>query len=181
MADNNLVWADLEMTGLDPDTDQIIEIATIITDKDLNVIAEGPELIIHCQEDRLQKMDDWNTNQHRKSGLWDACIESKVLVSDAETATLEFIKDHVPQGKSPLCGNSIWQDRRFIAKWMGRIDQYLHYRTIDVSTIKELNRLWYPSIPSFEKKGLHRAKDDILQSIDELRYYQKNLFTENHS
>lgn len=171
-----LVWIDLEMTGLDPDQDQIIEIATIVTDSQLNIIADGPDLVIHCPEERLQKMDSWNRKHHRKSGLWNQCIGSELTVQDAEQQTLEFLKRHLKPRESPLCGNSIWQDRRFLAKGMAHLDQFLHYRIIDVSTLKELGLRWYPQVNKYEKKGLHRALDDIRESIAELQYYKEHFF-----
>lgn len=177
MKDNsNIVWMDLEMTGLDPLQDEIIEIATLITDKELNIIAEGPEIIINQPESRFEKMDDWNQNQHTKSGLWEKVIASKVTVDQAEKQTLDFIKEYTNPRKAPLAGNSIWQDRRFITIHMKEMDQYLHYRMIDVSTIKELGTRWYDDMESYKKKGSHRAMDDIRESIEELKFFRKNLF-----
>ena len=171
-----LVWMDLEMTGLDPDTDEIIEIASLITDGSLNVIATGPEIIIHQPAERFEKMDDWNKSQHSKSGLWDKVLTSKISVEDAEKLTLSFIKQHVSKGKAPLCGNSIWQDRRFITKYMPNIDNYLHYRMVDVSSIKEVTNRWYPELTGFPKKESHRALDDIIESVNELKFYKVNVF-----
>ena len=172
-----LVWMDLEMTGLDPDKDAIIEIATIITDSDLNVVAEGPEIAIHQEPERFALMDDWNKEQHTKSGLWQKVLNSKISISEAEAETLAFIKRFVGPKESPLCGNSIWQDRRFIYKHMPLVDAYLHYRMIDVSTVKELSRRWYGENGKFTKdKGLHRALEDIRESVEELKFYRQKLF-----
>ena len=179
MADSKLVWMDLEMTGLDPDTDQIIEIATIITDSALNTIVQGPEIVIHCPLERLEKMDDWNREHHKKSGLWEACIASDVDLQKAEETTLDFIKYHLKKGESPLCGNSIWQDRRFLAKLMPTLDSYLHYRIIDVSTIKELGQRWYPRVSKFRKSDQHRALEDIQESIGELKFYREQFFAKS--
>jgi oligoribonuclease len=172
-----MVWMDLEMTGLDPDQDEIIEIATLITDAELNVIAEGPELVIHQPEKRFAKMDDWNQEHHTKSGLWAAVLKSEISMADAEQQTLAFLKQHIGERTSPLCGNSIWQDRRFLARHMPRLEAYLHYRLVDVSTIKELTRRWYPDLGAYSKKVLsHRALDDIRESIAELKFYREKLF-----
>jgi oligoribonuclease len=177
MKDNsNIVWMDLEMTGLDPLQDEIIEVATLITDKELNIIAEGPEIVINQPESRFAKMDDWNQNQHTKSGLWEKVLASKVTAEQAEKETLEFIKKYTNPRKAPLAGNSIWQDRRFITIHMKSLDQYLHYRMIDVSTIKELGTRWYSDLQSYQKKGSHRAMDDIRESIGELQHFRKQLF-----
>ena len=172
-----LVWMDLEMTGLDPEKDTIIEIATIITDGDLNVVAEGPEIAIHQPAERFAQMDDWNKEQHTKSGLWQKVLASKVSLAEAEAQTLAFIKRFVGPRESPLCGNSIWQDRRFIARYMPLVDAHLHYRLIDVSTVKELTRRWYGDEVKYTKeKGLHRALDDIRESVDELKFYRQHIF-----
>lgn len=174
----NLVWIDMEMTGLDPRHDKIIEIATIITDGDLNVVAEGPNMVLHLPESRLQKMDEWNREHHQKSGLWEAVVKSKITLKEAEQATLEFIREHCTEKKSPLCGNSIHHDRRFIAEHMPVIDQYLHYRIIDVSSVKDLVKRWYPKTTKEapKKQEKHRALDDIRESIEELTFYRKHFF-----
>lgn len=173
-----LIWIDMEMSGLDPEKDVILEVATIITTGSLEIIAEGPDLVIHHDKDLLEGMDDWNREHHRKSGLWNAVLDSTVGLDEAGRQTLEFITQHSQPRKSPLCGNSIWQDRRFIAKYMKPVDQYLHYRMIDVSTIKELARRWHPGVldKKSKKKGNHRALDDIRESIEELKFYKDNLF-----
>ena len=174
----NLVWMDLEMTGLDSETDVIIEMATLITDLELNVIETGPEIIIHQSAERFAKMDSWNQTQHTKSGLWAKVLTSTITQDEAEKMTLDFIKQHCGPRESPLCGNSIWQDRRFIAKHMKLLDEYLHYRLVDVSSVKILGKIWYPaeSDKGKSKKNSHRALDDIKESIEELRYYRKILF-----
>lgn len=167
---------DLEMTGLDVDKDAILEIATVITDLDLNVLDEGPVLAIQHPEERLEQMDDWNRTHHSSSGLWQRVVESEVCLEEAEAVTLEFVSKHVDPQQSPLCGNSIWQDRRFLARHMPTLERYLHYRVIDVSTLKELARYWAPRIfNQVKKEGTHRALDDIRESIEELRLYRENL------
>jgi oligoribonuclease len=175
---DKLVWMDLEMTGLDSDRDVIIEMATLITDKDLNVIAEGPEIIIQRPAELFQTMDSWNQEHHKKSGLWDKVVSSTISQDQAEQLTLDFIKQHTGARESPLCGNSIWQDRRFIAKHMKQLDAFLHYRLIDVSTLKILGKIWHPAAVATtnEKKSTHRALDDIRESIEELRFYRSTLF-----
>ena len=172
----NLIWIDLEMTGLDTDNDYIIEIATVITDNQLNTLAEGPVMAIHQEDSILQAMDEWNTRQHTKSGLVDRVRNSKHSVSDAENLTLEFVKKFVPQKVSPMCGNSICQDRRFLHRLMPRLEQYFHYRNLDVSTLKELAKRWYPNQKSFDKESSHLALDDIRDSINELKYYRDTFF-----
>ncbi|MBE1162810.1 oligoribonuclease [Dyella acidiphila] len=172
--EDNLIWIDLEMTGLDTDNDSILEIATIVTDKDLVILAEGPVFAIRHEEERLERMDTWNRNQHRRSGLWDQVVTSSVTHAEAERATLEFLRQWIPTGKSPMCGNSICQDRRFMHRQMPLLERYFHYRNLDVSTLKELARRWAPAIcRGFAKESAHTALSDIRDSIDELRYYRQ--------
>ena len=172
--EDNLIWLDLEMTGLDPDTDSILEIATIVTDKTLNVLAEGPEFAVRHPLERLEAMDDWNRNQHRKSGLWQRVIESTTDMAMAEAATVEFLAAWVPPGKSPMCGNSICQDRRFLHRLMPRLEAFFHYRNLDVSTIKELARRWAPEVhKGLTKESAHTAMADTRDSIAELSYYRQ--------
>ena len=174
--EGKLVWMDLEMTGLDVDTDTIIEIATLITDDDLNEIATGPTLAIHTSEDQLATMDDWNQKHHAESGLLPRVRESEVTLIEAEARTLAFLEQHVAPNASPLCGNSIWQDRRFLARHMPTLENYLHYRLIDVSTVKELARRWHPTAyTTFTKRNTHRALDDIRESIAELAHYRRSF------
>lgn len=174
---DRLVWMDLEMTGLDCERDTILEIATLITTNDLDVVAEGPVLVIHHPRAVLDGMDRWNREHHETSGLAARVLESKTSMAEAEALTLEFVKAHCPERSSPLCGNSIHQDRRFLSRYMPRLDAYLHYRNIDVSTVKELVRRWYPSGPVMpEKKHAHLALDDIRESIAELRFYRRHFF-----
>ena len=173
-----LVWIDLEMTGLNPEVDVILEIATIITDNQLAIIAEGPALIIHQPHSALAVMDDWVRNQHTKTGLIDAVIKSSMTIAVAQEETLDFIKVHCPPKDAILSGNSVWQDRTFLRKSMPRIVEYLHYRIIDVSSIKELAKRWYPKSPfiKFEKPDTHRALQDVRGSIKELGHYRKYFF-----
>jgi oligoribonuclease len=172
-AETRLIWIDLEMTGLDPDRDSIIEIATLVTDSDLNVLAEGPELAIHHPVERLQAMDDWNRETHSKSGLWQRVVESKVSMAEAEQRTLEFLRLWVPAGKSPICGNSICQDRRFLYREMPDLERYFHYRNLDVSTLKELAKRWAPEVASgLKKASAHTALSDIRESVAELAHYR---------
>ena len=171
--EDNLIWIDLEMTGLDPDHDSILEIATVVTDKDLNVLAEGPEFAIRHAVERLEAMDDWNRNQHRKSGLWQRVLASTIDIRTAEALTVEFLAQWIAAGKSPICGNSICQDRRFLHRLMPRLERYFHYRNLDVSTIKELARRWSPDVSrGFSKESTHTALSDVRDSIAELRYYR---------
>lgn len=173
---DNLIWIDLEMTGLNPERDRIIEIATIVTDSDLNVIAEGPVFAIHQADELLNGMDEWNTRQHHGSGLVKRIKESDVSERRAEEETLAFLKQHTIDGKSPMCGNSVWQDRRFLARYMPELEKYFHYRLIDVSTLKELAKRWVPKIyDGLQKESQHLALDDIRDSIDELRYYRETF------
>ncbi len=173
---NALVWIDLEMTGLDPDNDRIIEIATIVTDSNLNVVAEGPVLAIYQPESVLAGMDQWNRTTHGESGLIDKVRRSEISEAEAETVTLEFIGRLVTRNRSPLCGNSVCQDRRFLIRYMPRLESYLHYRNLDVSTLKELARRWIPELyGGLQKRNTHRALDDIRESIQELRYYRANF------
>jgi len=172
--EDNLIWIDLEMTGLDTDNDSILEIATIVTDKDLTILAEGPVFAIRHSLDRLEAMDTWNRNQHRRSGLWDQVVASNTTHAAAEQATLNFLKQWVLPGKSPMCGNSICQDRRFMHREMPQLERFFHYRNLDVSTLKELARRWAPTIGrGFAKESAHTALSDIRDSIDELRYYRQ--------
>ena len=174
--DDNLIWIDLEMTGLDTDNDSILEIATIVTDKELNVLAEGPVFAIRHEVDRLESMDSWNRNQHSKSGLWQQVLDSTTDHAQAEQATLEFLKTWTPAGKSPMCGNSICQDRRFLHRQMPRLEKYFHYRNLDVSTLKELARRWAPHVLSgVSKEAAHTALSDVRDSIAELRHYRRHL------
>jgi len=176
--DENLIWVDLEMTGLDPDTDTVIEIATIVTDAQLNILAEGPMLAIHAPDEVLTAMDEWNTTHHQASGLWQRVQQSTHTLDSAAAETIAFLESWVPAGQSPMCGNSICQDRRFMVRTMPTLEAYFHYRNIDVSTIKELVRRWQPDIgPGFTKKNNHLALDDIHESIEELIYYRTHVFT----
>ncbi|HQU16742.1 MAG: oligoribonuclease [Chromatiales bacterium 21-64-14] len=173
----NLIWIDLEMTGLDTDRDHILEIATIVTDSRPEILAEGPVLAIHQTDAVLEQMDNWNQNQHTKSGLIERVRRSRVDVEEAQLQTLEFLKLWVPANVSPMCGNSICQDRRFLHRWMPRLEQYFHYRHLDVSTLKELAKRWAPRIAAgFEKTPSHLALDDVRDSIRELRYYREQFF-----
>lgn len=172
----NLIWIDLEMTGLDTLSDFIIEIATIVTDKYLNILAEGPVFAISTLPEVLNNMDGWNTRQHRQSGLIERIRQSDVTTAQAEKATIEFLRQHVPPGKSPMCGNSICQDRRFMARLMPKLEAYFHYRNLDVSSIKELASRWRPDIlSSLDKKGAHLAMEDTRDSIAEMLYYRQNF------
>ena len=176
---NRLIWIDLEMTGLSPEQDVIIEIATIITDDELNIVAEGPVIAVHQPDSELDKMDDWNVNTHGNSGLVERVKNSTVSMADAEKQTIDFIAQYVKKGHSPLCGNSIHQDRRFLVKQMPLLEEYVHYRNIDVSTLKELAKRWKPSIlPGFKKSGSHKALDDILESIAEMKYYREHFLVD---
>lgn len=173
-----IVWIDMEMTGLNPETDRVIEIATIITDAQLSVIADGPELVIHQPSWVLEGMDDWNRKHHGESGLVDRVKKSTTTVEEAEAETLRFISMYCGERTAPLAGNSIHQDRRFIARYMPALDQHLHYRMIDVSTVKELAKRWYPDVVERapRKKNSHRALDDIRESIEELKFFRRSVF-----
>jgi len=176
-SDQNLIWVDLEMTGLDPETHKIIEIASIVTDSELNILAEGPVLAIHQPEEELAKMDDWCTNTHTASGLVERVRNSQISEQDAVAQTIEFLEKWVPKGASPICGNSIGQDRRFLYKHMPELEEFFHYRYVDVSTLKELARRWQPEVLNgFTKQGTHLALDDIRESIAELKYYRGTIF-----
>jgi len=174
----HLVWMDLEMTGLDPRKERIIEVATIVTDSELNVVAEGPEIVVHQPEELLAAMDAWNTEHHAQSGLLAKVRSSTVGEAEAEERTLAFLAEHCEPGTSPLAGNTVCHDRRFLAEYMPRIDAFLHYRLVDVSTLKELVRRWFPAALSGApvKVGNHRALEDIRESIAELRYYRGHVF-----
>lgn len=174
--ENNLIWVDLEMTGLDPLRDRIIEIASLVTDANLNVMAEGPVLAIHQSDEQLALMDDWNVRTHTASGLVARVRASTVNEDDAVAQTLEFLRQWVPAGKSPICGNSIGQDRRFLFRYMPELEAYFHYRYLDVSTLKELARRWKPEIlVGLSKKNCHQALDDIRESVAELAYYREHF------
>ena len=175
---NNLIWIDLEMTGLDTFNDVIIEIATVVTDKDLNKLAEGPVIAIHQSDDVLGAMDEWNQSHHGSSGLIKRVKESKFSAKQAELETIKFLEEFVPKGASPMCGNSICQDRRFMAREMPELEDFFHYRNLDVSTLKELASRWKPGVlDGYTKKGAHLAMDDILESIEELSYYRKEIMS----
>jgi len=174
---DRLVWVDMEMSGLQPETDRILEIAMIVTDGDLNIVAEGPVLVVHQEDAVLDRMDAWNKGTHGKSGLIDKVKTSTLTEAEVEAACLAFLKQHVKSSISPMCGNTIHQDRRFMNRYMPKLEAYFHYRNIDVSTIKELCKRWQPEIAKgFSKQQAHTALADIIESVDELRYYREKLF-----
>jgi oligoribonuclease len=178
----NLIWIDLEMTGLSPDTDMIIEIATVITDKELNILAEGPVLAVHQPEAALLAMDDWNQKHHGESGLIDRVRESNISAEAAEEMTIAFLKKWVPESTSPMCGNTIGQDRRFLVRYMPKLEAFFHYRSIDVSTLKELAVRWAPELKDgFKKETKHQALADVVESIEELRYYREHFIAGKYS
>lgn len=175
----NLVWVDMEMTGLNPDSDRIIEVAVVVTDSQLNIIGEGPVFAIHQSDEILDGMDAWNKGTHGRSGLIDRIKASTVTEADAEAALIEFLKKYVPAGKSPMCGNTICQDRRFMARGMPKLEAFFHYRNLDVSTLKELCKRWKPELANgFKKHQKHTALADIIESIEELRYYREHFIKE---
>jgi len=175
---NNLIWIDMEMTGLTPDSDRIIEVALLVTDAQLNVLAEGPVLVVHQPDEVLEAMDTWNRGVHGKSGLIDKVKASRLDEATVQASMLEFLAPHVPAGASPMCGNSICQDRRFLARSMPRLEAFFHYRNLDVSTLKELVKRWKPEVAKgLKKEGKHEALADILDSIEELKYYRRTVMT----
>lgn len=177
---DNLIWVDLEMTGLDPEKERIIEMAIIVTDSQLNVLAESPVVVIHQSDELLNKMDAWNTKQHNSSGLVTRVKESKISEQEAEQIMLQFLKQYVPAGKSPMCGNTIYQDRRFLYRYMPELEKYFHYRLLDVSTLKELALRWAPKVyAGIKKDSKHLALDDIRDSIQELQYYRTHLLNQD--
>ena len=175
ISDHNLVWVDMEMTGLIPEVDRVIEIATIVTDSHLNVLAEGPVIAIKQPDAALEAMDEWNTRTHSASGLVERVRSSAVSEQLASDMTLDFLREWVPEGMSPMCGNSICQDRRFMARHMPALEKYFHYRNLDVSTLKILAQLWLPDLPDLPKQGAHQALADIRESIEELRHYRTHF------
>jgi oligoribonuclease len=171
-----LIWLDMEMTGLDPETEHVLEIATLVTDGELEIIAEGPDLVIHQPDAILDNMGEWCQEHHGQSGLTAACRASTISLVEAERLTLEFLARFCPPGASPLCGNTIGQDRRFLVKHMPALERFVHYRSVDVTTVKELCQRWYPAVPGYPKAETHRALDDIRESLGELRHYRKHVF-----
>lgn len=174
---NNLIWIDMEMTGLQPDSDRVIEIAMLVTDPQLGVIATGPALVVHQPDEVLDAMDAWNKSTHAKTGLIERVRSSTLCEAEAERQALDFLAAYVPASASPMCGNSICQDRRFLARWMPQLEGYFHYRNLDVSTLKELVKRWKPDLKAFSKEGKHEALADILESIEELKFYRKAVMT----
>ena len=175
ISEHNLIWVDMEMTGLVPEAHRVIEIATIVTDTNLAVLAEGPVIAIHQEPAELEAMDEWNTRTHTRSGLVDRVRSSTITEQDATEATLDFLRQWVPEGKSPMCGNSICQDRRFMARHMPELETFFHYRNLDVSTLKILMQRWRPDLPEAPKQGAHQALEDIRESIEELRHYRTHF------
>jgi oligoribonuclease len=174
---NNLIWIDMEMTGLQPDADRIIELALVVTDGQLTVLAESPVWVVHQPDEVLGAMDAWNRGTHGKSGLIEKVRASRLAEAEAQAGAIEFLRPHVPPNASPMCGNSICQDRRFLARWMPQLEGYFHYRNLDVSTLKELVRRWKPELgKGFSKEGKHQALADIYDSLEELRYYRRTVF-----
>lgn len=173
---NNLIWIDMEMTGLQPDSDRIIEIAVLVTDSELRMVAESPVWVLHQPDEVLDAMDSWNKSTHKKSGLLERVRSGGLAEADAERRAIAFLSDYVPSAASPMCGNSICQDRRFLARHMPTLERFFHYRNLDVSTLKELAVRWYPQMPKFPKKQSHQALDDIRESLEELRFYRERLF-----
>lgn len=172
----NLVWVDMEMTGLEPDTDRIIEVAVVVTDMHLNILAEGPVMVVHQSDATLDGMDAWNKGTHGRSGLIEKVKASTVTEAQAEEELIKFMKQWVPKGKAPMCGNTIGQDRRFMVRYMPKLEAYFHYRNIDVSTLKELGKRWKPEMVSgFKKHQMHTAMADIIESIEELKYYREHF------
>ena len=179
-SDDHLIWVDMEMSGLDPESNRILEVAVVVTDGQLNVVAQGPVLVIHQTDEHMATMDAWNQGTHGRSGLTEKVKQSTLTEAQGELQILEFLKTIVPAAKSPMCGNTIHQDRRFMARYMPTLEAYFHYRNLDVSTIKELCRRWRPEVyKGFEKKGAHTALADILESIEELRYYRDHFLSVN--
>jgi len=173
---NNLIWIDLEMTGLNPEADRIIEVATIVTDSQLNILAEGPVIAVHQDDVIMNSMDEWNTRTHGKTGLTERVKNSRTVENEAEKQTIDFLKQYIGKNQSPMCGNSICQDRRFLARHMPELEAWFHYRNLDVSSIKELAKRWKPELlGGYSKKNTHQAMDDIRESIEELQYYRKHF------
>ena len=173
---NNLIWVDMEMSGLDPQIEKVLEVAIVVTDTHLNPVAEGPVLVVHQADSLLDAMDSWNKSTHAKSGLIERVKASQLSEADVETKLVEFLREHVPASVSPLCGNSVHQDRRFMVRYLPRLEEYFHYRNLDVSTLKELMRRWKPELAAgMTKHGKHEALADVYESIDELKYYREHF------